>query len=233
MNYDQLIQEFNKEKEVSFKAYHDIIFTILANKIITLELAPESILRESHLAECFNISRTPVRQALIKLEESDFIKLLPNGGYIVEAIKLSEFEDISMLRSAIECVAAQQAATRATSEQILDLKTVIDKMKKFKSSISLSEYLNTFTSLEAEFHDTLCLMSQNHYLIEQYNAIAPKLIHLRYFYSHKRNITPDSREMLSMYEEHLTIYLAIKSRNPNLAYEAMRQHIDRLLRCFD
>lgn len=232
MNYDQLTREFNQEKQLSFKPYHDIIFTILANNIIMLKIPPNSILRESHLAESFNVSRTPVRQALIKLEENYFVKLLPNRSYTVQDIKLSEFENISMLRSAIECVSAQQAASRATKKQIANLGDVMEKMKTFTATSSLTYNVGTFTSLEAEFHDTLCMMSQNPYLIQQYNASLPKFIHLRYFYSHKTNINSNSPEMRSMYEEHLPIYLAIKSGNPTLAYESMRQHINRLLKCF-
>lgn len=232
MNYDQLTREFNQEKQLSFKPYHDIIFTILTNNIIMLKLPPNSILRESHLAESFNVSRTPVRQALIKLEENCFVKLLPNRSYAVQEIKSQQFENLSLLRSAIECVSAQQAASRATNEQIITLGNVIENMKSFTITSSLTYNDATFTSLEAEFHDTLCVMSQNPYLIQQYNALIPKFIHLRYFYSHKTNIHSNSPEMRSLYEEHLPIYLAVKSGNPSLAYESMRQHINRLLSCF-
>lgn len=232
MNYDQLTREFNQEKQLSFKPYHDIIFTILTNNIIMLKLPPNSILRESHLAESFNVSRTPVRQALIKLEENCFVKLLPNRSYAVQEIKLPQFENLSLLRSAIECVSAQQAASRATNEQIITLGNVIESMKSFTTTSSLTYNVATFTSLEADFHDTLCVMSQNPYLIQQYNALLPKFIHLRYFYSHKTNIHSNSQEMRSLYEEHLPIYLAVKSGNSSLAYESMRHHINRLLSCF-
>lgn len=195
-----------------------------------LKLPPNTLLQESHLAKNFDVSRTPVRQALTKLEENDFVSFMPNRGYIIKDVDFSEFRDISMLRSAVECVAAQQAAVRATDEQLLILENVLENMKSSQWTHSSAENSNMFVSLESEFHSNMCKISQNSYLIDQYNTIVPKLQHLRYFFSYKYNTNTDSRIMLSMYEEHLIIYLAIKSRNPTLAYEAVRQHVNRLLK---
>lgn len=232
MNYNLLKSEFDKQRECSFKSQHELIFDILANHIITLELPPYCVLQESQLAKYFDVSRTPIRQALINLEESGFVTSIPNRGYKVNDIDLSDFKDLSMLRLSIECVAAQQAASRATEDQLLVLKNILEKMKEHQLS-PLTEKMNLFVSLESQFHNSLCLMSQNSYLIQLYEKIAPKLLHLRYFYSYRYDTNVDSRIMLSMYEEHLIIYLAIKSRNPTLAYEAVRQHISRLLNCLD
>lgn len=230
MEYNSLSLEFEQKKEISFKSYQEVIFDILANYIISMEIPPNTLLRESHLAKYLNVSRTPVREALNKLEKSDFIKYLPNQGYTVSEINFSEFMDLSMLRCAIECVAAQQAASRATSKDLLLLKNTLDNMKSSKVSNSLNNEINTFVSLESQFHNILCTISHNNYLIKQYNLIAPKLLHLKYFYAFKQNTNLDSPIMLSMYEEHLIIYLAIKSKNPNLAYEAVQEHISRLLK---
>jgi DNA-binding GntR family transcriptional regulator len=229
MDYNSLSLEFEQEKETSFKSYQDIIFNILANFIISMEIPPNTLLRESHLAKYLNISRTPVREALNKLEESDFVKYLPHQGYIVSEIHLSEFVDLSLLRSAIECVAAQQAASRATNKDLLLLKNALDNMKSSQMSNSLNKDINNFVFLESQFHNILCTISHNNYLIKQHNLIAPQLLHLRYFYAFKQNTNLESPLMLSIYEEHLIIYLAIKSKNPKLAYEAVREHINRLL----
>ncbi len=232
MNYNLLKSEFDKQRECSFKSHHELIFDILANHIITLELPPQCVLQESQLAKYFDVSRTPIRQALIKLEESDFVTSIPNRGYQVNDIDISNFKDLSMLRLSIECVAAQQAASRATVEQLLVLENILEQMKAHQSS-PLNDKMKLFVNLESQFHNSLCLMSQNTYLIQLYDKIAPKLLHLRYFYSHRNDLNVDSQIMLSMYEEHLIIYLAIKSRNPTLAYEAVRQHISRLLHGLD
>lgn len=93
----------------------DSIYQAIRNSVLTGELKPGQELREQVLAERYGVSRSPVRDALLRLEQEDLVTVLPRQGYLVNPISISDVEDIINLRALIEpsCAAAAARADDA------------------------------------------------------------------------------------------------------------------------
>src|SRR3990172_8367427 len=93
------------------------IRAFLRREIITGRLPPRTALSEQELAKRFDVSRTPVREALIKLADENLVETFPQYGSFVSPITLSDVLDNQFVREAIECSAIERAIERVGEEQ--------------------------------------------------------------------------------------------------------------------
>jgi GntR family transcriptional regulator, rspAB operon transcriptional repressor len=99
----------------------DKIYQVLRHQILTCEFPPEQELREQALAERYRVSRTPIRDLLLRLEQESLVTVLPRQDYLVRPLSISDVEDRLNLRSIIEpACAAAAAQADDTSLQVLD-----------------------------------------------------------------------------------------------------------------
>lgn len=103
------------------------IRALLRREIITGRLLPRATLSEQDLSQRFGVSRTPVREALIKLAEENLVETYPQYGSFVSPIKLSDVFDSQFVREAIECAAIERAIQRVTDEQIGTLRKIMER----------------------------------------------------------------------------------------------------------
>src|SRR5262245_50883894 len=112
------------------------IHAILRGQIIAGRLAPRAMLSEQEIAADFGISRTPVREAMIKLAEEGLVEIFPQYGSFVAPIKLREVFDSQFAREALECAAVDKAIDRLDELQEQQLKAVIGRQR---ASLDLSQ----------------------------------------------------------------------------------------------
>lgn len=133
------------------------VFKYLRQKILTGEASPGAKLIESKLAEEIGASRTPVREALHKLEMENLIRSIPRVGYVVSEITEEEVEEIIEIRVVLETLAAKRASVKITPKELNRLERIIrltdEQLKNDKTE--------GITDLNTEFHELICRASRS------------------------------------------------------------------------
>jgi DNA-binding GntR family transcriptional regulator len=105
------------------------IHALLRREVITGQLLPRAALSEKDLSLRFGVSRTPVREALIKLADEGLVDTYPQYGSFVAPIKLQDVYDSQFVREALECAAVEKAAERMSADRAKTLKAVLDRQR--------------------------------------------------------------------------------------------------------
>jgi GntR family transcriptional regulator, rspAB operon transcriptional repressor len=117
------------------------VLTHLRESILRGELEPGAWLRQEDLAQHYNVSRTPVREALRALEREGLVRIVPNHGARVAPLSLNDFEEIYALRSGIEGLAARRAAEAAGDGDHPDLHARLERLAEAARTLPLQPYL--------------------------------------------------------------------------------------------
>jgi DNA-binding GntR family transcriptional regulator len=182
-------------------------------------------LAEKELAKKYKSSRTPVREAALRLQEDRLLRIVPNRGYFVSPITLQELNDVYEYRTAVECLAAELAARKATDSELLQrLSELADTSYRSDSIESYTEFIESDTL----FHVGIARLSRNQMLVRavsearcQMERIMFAAIDIQYY-----GEVPT--------REHKEIIRAIREHNPEAARKLMYDHItqskDKVLR---
>ena len=197
-----------KDKSSSFGAYD-----LLLNAIESGALPPGSRLREVELAARFGISRTPVREALKRLEVQGIVSHQPHHGAIVAELGYSEITELYALREVLEGTAAGLAAVHATPTEIEILQEMIEHDR---SLINDPKELARRNKL---FHRQIHQSSRNRFLSTMLDNMRTSLLLLS-----GTTLASPNRAGRSL-EEHQIIVDAVARHDPIAAESAARQHI--------
>jgi DNA-binding GntR family transcriptional regulator len=193
----------------------DYVYSELKQKIISGDLKPEQIVREEHLAALLEISRTPLREAIQRLEIEEFLIRQPNGRLKVASISKQEAKEIFQIRSMLEGFIARQAAINAKEIDIQNLTAMLEKLRQ---SFKLG-HRQEFVSYGFEFHDYLSEMSHLKTFEKILNLLKDHA--LRYC----RFVSTYGDWDVKADEEHSLILQNIADKNPDGAEKAMQEHI--------
>ncbi|MBX6395440.1 MAG: GntR family transcriptional regulator, partial [Alicyclobacillaceae bacterium] len=186
-------------------------------------LAPGERLREEHLAGRLGISRTPVREALRRLETEGLVRLIPNRGAAVTTYSPKDIHHFFNLRVLLEGYAAAQAALHRTEEDVVHLQELNRRFEDLYRTIlargKTPESMQTFADVNQDFHATVWNASGNPLLPNLLSRIV--VVPLVYRSYHQYTLD-QIRESL---EAHQTITRALEDRDPLRAETAIREHI--------
>ena len=173
---------------------------------------PGDRLVESDLADRFGVSRTPIREALQRLETQS---LLTRDGrsLIVSSLDHSQMSELYIVRAELEGLAANLAAKHATSEEIKVLQDMVDSDRKIISDPS------SLARSNRRFHKQIHLASHNRFLIKQLD-----LVHRSMALMATTSLAADGRGAVAV-EEHQAIVTAIADGDSTKASEKLRNHI--------
>lgn len=196
-------------------------YDALKRDITHFLVKPGSRLLETELCEQFGVSRTPVREALQRLEQEGLVVAMP-GGRVARPFDLREFEDMYRLRSSIECLAVEQACERATDAALEMLRASWDSWyaadaERDEDAYALAE---SRLEIEARVHMGIAQLSQNEMLITTLERISDRIAIVR-----KTDFLDAGRIEITQ-REHNAILEAIAARDVAQATELMRTHID-------
>lgn len=193
----------------------DNTYYALKQKIIESELEPDQAVNEESLAALLGISRTPLREAIQRLENEDFLVRQPNGRLRVAPLTITEVEEIFQIRSMLEGHIARNAARNTTAKDIQRLTLILEKLKH---SFQMGDNQDV-VSYGFEFHDYLSEISALKTFEKVLNQLRDRsLRYCRYVSLHGDwNTQAD--------EEHLAILQMIIARDEDGAEQAMREHI--------
>jgi DNA-binding GntR family transcriptional regulator len=173
-------------------------------------------LTEKDLAKRYKASRTPVREAALRLQEDRLLRIVPNRGYFVSQITLQELNDIYEYRAAVECAAAELAARKATDSELLQ--RLVGLAETSYRADSIESYME-FIEADTVFHVGIARLSRNQMLVRavsearcQMERIMYAAIDIHYF-----GEVPT--------REHRQIMTAILEHNPDAARRHMHDHI--------
>jgi DNA-binding GntR family transcriptional regulator len=173
-------------------------------------------LTEKELAKQYKASRTPVREAALRLQEDRLLRIVPNRGYFVSPITLQELTDIYEYRSAVECAAAELAARKGTDSELL--KKLIELAETSYQPDSIESYME-FIEADTVFHVGIARLSRNQMLIRAVNEARCQMERIMYaaIDIHYFGEVPT--------KEHRAIMRAIVEHNPDAARRHMHDHI--------
>jgi DNA-binding GntR family transcriptional regulator len=195
----------------------DDVYETLRSAVLEHLLVPGDRVNIDALARELEVSPTPVREALARLESEGLLRKRPRAGYTVSPLlSVAEFHDMFDMRLLLECAAARWAAERATDEQCEEL--VAEAAQVVEDGDDRTWHA-AFTALDARLHDLVAQLAASPLLRESINRLHSHL-HL-----HRRHFPYDQTAVAN--DEHRGLAAAIRDRDPDRAEAAMRLHLVR------
>jgi len=191
----------------------DEVYEKLRLAIVTGEIRPNAPLIEVDLANALNVSRTPIRESLQRLA-ADQLVVPRKRGWAVKEYSAQEIQESYEVRAALEGYAARLAATRASDDEIAAI-TEIQRLRDAETNPTREFRVRT----NRQFHDGIIKAARN-------DRLAEAIYRSGRFYFNERIAAITSREDFAANQsDHARIVLALQSRDPARAEEAMRSHI--------
>jgi DNA-binding GntR family transcriptional regulator len=194
-------------------------YAALRAAIVSGELEPGTRLSENELAEALGVSRTPVREALLRLREDQLVDVVPQLGTFVTAISVRAVKDAQFLREAVECAAVRLATTRATPEDVARLRDLLRRQEAARDAADFDAWFE----LDDEFHHVLCDMSGHEIAWSVGRRANGHLDRVR------RLSLPVPSYLAEMVDEHRRVVDAVDVGDPDLAEAALRHHLRMVL----
>ena len=192
------------------------VYEHMKSDILSGRLNPAERLTEEHLAEMMGVSRTPVREALYKLESEGLIKPLETRGFIVSGDSKEEVEELFEIRSILEGYALRIISEKITEEDLQRLNGFIEKAEEALEKNRPNEVFKWNT----RFHDTL------HELVSEKLQLYQMIVSMRKNVLRYRKDTLQSSDGAKRtLDGHRKILLALRLKDPELCERTMRDHI--------
>ncbi|QJD72076.1 GntR family transcriptional regulator [Marinobacterium sp. LSUCC0821] len=191
----------------------EIAYDKLLTAIQEGELKPGTRIREVELAEKFGISRTPIRDAILKLESEGLLIHEARKGAVIKSLSHREIIELYAMREVLEGTAARYAAQHASSAEIEELNALNDLMYECRSEPS------RVVSFNRQFHNLLYSCANNRYLLGALRSLSNAMALLG------KTTLADPVRTEEAFKEHSSIVIAIAQRDGDSAEFAARKHI--------
>jgi DNA-binding GntR family transcriptional regulator len=200
------------------KPLHNKIFETLRDRIVYGEYPPGTVLPEKDLCEEFGVSRTPLREAILKLEDMALVTVIPRYGTSVAAVDMNEMRCAFELKKELEGLVGQLAAKRIKPEALDQLDGVIEEATRLQKEEGKERHFRLL-EIEAHFHKILWNATENPILqefLENLHYRCGRLWSLSL-----SEAIPDQ----DMIDQMRKVSLALKEGNSNAARERMESHV--------
>lgn len=194
----------------------DLVFNTLRQAILKGELKPGERLMEIQLAEKLGVSRTPIREAIRKLELEGLVLMIPRRGAEVAKISHKSLQDVLEVRGALEALATDLACQRITEEELEALQKA---QENFKKAVESGTEMQIAEADEA-YHDIIYNASNNKRLVQMINNLREQM------YRYRLEYIKDEAQRGILIAEHDKILEAIRIRDIIRAKALMKEHID-------
>lgn len=210
-----MLEENMKMNVDEYLPLRDVVFNTLRQAILTGDFLPGERLMEITLAKRLGVSRTPVREAIRKLELEGLVDMIPRKGAAVARITVSDLKDVLEVRCHLEEFAASIACDRITEEEKAQLTVAL---KAFEQAIEDKD-LRLIAQRDVEFHDVIFRATKNKRLLQIINNLREQI------YRYRIEYIKDFGYHETLVKEHKEILDAIFSGNKEAAEKIMRTHI--------
>jgi DNA-binding GntR family transcriptional regulator len=199
------------------KSLGDRVFENLRKAIVRGDIEPGSRMVESRIAGSMGISRTPVREALHRLEQEGHLKRLFRGGFVVLGLGRRDIEETFGIRSVLESYAARLSAIKHEEKDLIPLQQKIAEYERFLGR----KDLESLTRINTEFHDLLYALSRSPRLIKMINDLRDQIFRFR------RIILRDETLARISNEDHKQMLEYIRKRDAEKVERLVKDHIVR------
>ena len=194
----------------------EVVFNTLRKAILKGELKPGERLMEIALAERLGVSRTPVREAMRKLELEGLVVMIPRRGAQVANITEKDLNDVLEVRIALENLSIENACARMTEEQLAQL---LDAARAFEKTMADGNLVK-LAEADVAFHEVIYQASDNRRLNQVLNNLREQI------YRYRVEYLKDEETRNLLVKEHEELYEAIRARDAALAQEISFRHIE-------
>lgn len=211
--------DLNPGKKLPTYSTREHVYNVLKENIITLKLEPGRNITEKEMSESLQVSRTPVREAFVKLAQDGLLEIYPQRASFVSLIDLYLVEEARFVRENLERAVVRVACETLSTESIFKLE---QNLLMQKHCIGEKNF-KTLYSLDEEFHYIIAAGSGKELIwniIQQMNAHLNRLRMLSLSANYNWEL---------VFEQHRQLLEAIKSKDPDLAEKVMENHLKKLI----
>ena len=212
---DEKIEEYLKINMSEYLPLRDVVFNILRQAILKGELEPGERLMEVSLAGKLGVSRTPVREAIRKLELEGLVLMIPRRGAEVARISEKNMKDVLEVREGLENLALELACERITPNQVMDIKKA---NVNFENTLSQGDVI-AIAEADEHFHELIYEACNNDKLIQVLNNLKEQM------YRYRLEHIKASKGRQRLVTEHKAIVAALEKRDPEEAKRVMHEHL--------
>lgn len=200
----------------SYKPLRELVFEALREAIINGQLEPGERLMEIQLADELGVSRTPIREAIRKLELEGLVLMVPRKGAYVASLSMKDVAEVFEIRGALEGLAAALAAERITDEELENLE------RQFVKSVELIDKadLKGMVEVDTGFHQILYQASRNERLAQIISNLREQIQVFR-----QTSLSYPGRMKIAL-KEHRGIVDAVSARDSETARKLAQDHIE-------
>ena len=189
-------------------------YTQIKERIITAKMPPGFVINEAQLMEEFTLGRTPIREAIKRLQMESLVTIAPRKGMFVADISVTDLLQIFEVRVELETFSTRLAAERVTADEIAEFEKLA---ATYQNSDSLGK--EDLIHLDGRFHTLLAEATHNKFLlkeVEYYYSLSLRIWHIALGYAKAKEIDIDA---------HVEILDALRARDAEKAGCRMRKHI--------
>lgn len=191
----------------------DVAYQRLRKMIVRLDLAPGDVLREEELRDQLGVGRTPIREALQRLEREHFVTVLPRRGMYVSGIDVSELSMLFETRAVLEPYAARLAAMRGTDKDWASMEEALALTKR--TGVSKVEHL----AIDRTCHEIMWAASGNRFLLDTLDMLYAQSDRLWHLY------LAEVADMENAVDEHTAILDALRNSDADLSASLVETHV--------
>lgn len=199
------------------------IHEILRDRILTVELAPGTVLSRASLQVEFGVSQTPVRDALMRLQEEGMVEVYPQYATVVARIDVRHARQAQFLRLSVELEAVRRLTLESPAQTAGELDDILTRQK----IVASPKTYDVFDSLDREFHRKIYERAG---ILELWANVRRQSVHLDRL---RRLNLPMPGKMQMVIADHEAIVEAVASGKPEVATAALRQHLSGTLSIID
>ena len=199
-----------------FLPLRDVVFNTLRQAILTGELQPGERLMEIHLANRLGVSRTPIREAIRKLELEGLVTMIPRRGAEVAQITEKSLQDVLEVRRALDALSVELACERITEAEVEQLKQACETFEKATETRDPRKIAQADVAL----HDIIVEAARNQRLVQMVNNLSQQMYRYRFEY------IKDESKHQRLIEEHRIIFESILHKDKKTAAATAKLHID-------
>lgn len=199
-----------------YQPLREMVFEVLREAIMSGQLPPGERLMEVQLAEEMGVSRTPVREAIRRLELDGFVVMVPRKGAYVAGMSVKDVISVFEIRTSLERLAASLAAERMSETELEDLERLLVELSETWEEGDVEHW----AELDSRFHEQIYRATKNERLVQMMNNIFEQINRYRMICLAQIEVRQNSLE------EHKKLLEAIAERNPAKAKVAASEHIE-------
>lgn len=191
-------------------------YEMIKNNIVNCVYAPGTVINEELIREEIDASRTPIRDALSRLEQEGLVKILPKKGILVTQVTMKELNMIYETRDLLEPYAVKNYGNRIPQE------TYMKYYQMYSGYLKNPGQAYSFTEMDESFHQMLMEATENSYFLNIYSTIESQIRRTRVLTGRT-----STERLCQTMEEHLAIVKAALKKDWEEAAEAMRSHLNQ------